>query len=283
MAMLGLGIRVSRSPGVAQDGSERGVPVQLGMVKSALLVWSSAVVMILGPGVIPGEGEALSELTQGLALRSQGKYWQALDAFSKVPASSPSYTRALVLRGALLEDLGRPKDAEEAYRQALALDTRYEAARRNLSQLLGARSMRVPVEGPHPSQDILMQKGLAALHREDFQSALNTFRLLHGLFPQDPRMRFYCALTWDRWGERYRAVEIYRGIVADFPDYAPARVNLIIALIRSGDKRTAADQTQAALERLPDNHRIKFLARLLRVKTNAPSPEESRVSLQGNH
>ena len=75
-----------------------------------------------------------------------------------------------------------------------------------------------------------------------------------------------------------QAVEIYRRIVDDFPNYEPAQVNLIIALIRAGDRVGAVQQTRAAVERMPDNHRIKYLARLLAEPANKASSEKSRLS-----
>lgn len=243
------------------------------------LVCGAILLLAAWVGTIPSLAEEPSPIEQGLAFRNQGKTRQALEAFSRVPATSPDYARALVLRGAALEDLGRPEEAEDAYALALERDPGLRSAQRNMNQLRGARSIYVPVKGAHPSKEILLQKGVTELQKEEFQTALNTFRLLRSLFPRDPYMRLYCALTWDRWGELQRAVEIYRRIVDDFPDYEPARVNLIIALIRAGDRANAAKQTRSALERMPNKHRIRYLAQLLGEPVNAPSSEKSRLSL----
>lgn len=258
---------------------KRGTPLHLRTVMPRCLVLGGTLLLAVCAGTMPSSAQEVSAIEEGLALRNEGKNRQALEAFSRVSPSSPDYVRALVLKGAALEDLGRPDDAEEAYEMALKMDPRHGPAQRNINQLRGSRSIYVPVKGRHPSKEILFQKGVEELEKEEFQAALNTFRLLRSLFPRDPRMRLYCALTWDRWGEVQRAVEIYRRIVEDFPEYEPARVNLIIALIRAGDRPAAVKQTRSALEKMPDNHRIKWLARLLGEPGNGPPTEKSRLSL----
>ena len=247
------------------------------------LILSGVLLLALMAGTLPGEAQELSDMEQGLALRNQGKIRQALDAFSRVPPSSPDFVRALVLKGAVLEDLGKPEEAEVAYEQALQMDPRHSIALRNVKQLRGARSIYVPVRGAHPSKEILLRKGIAELQKDEFQTALNTFRLLRSLFPGDPRIQLYCALTWDRWGEVQRAVDIYRRIIGDFPEYEPARINLIVALIRAGDRTSALKQTRSAMEKMPENHQIKYLARLLGEPAHAPSTGKSRLSLREIH
>jgi tetratricopeptide (TPR) repeat protein len=87
--------------------------------------------------------------------------------------------------------------------------------------------------------------------------------LSRGLFPNDPRPLFYAAITREEQGRINAAIALYERSVASFPDYIPARINLIVALISAGDKERAGRQAQKALEVVPDNPRVRYLARLL--------------------
>ena len=64
--------------------------------------------------------------------RERGEFRSALDtceiAIQQLPASAEAYN----LQGLLLEDLGRPEEALEAYRTALQLDSKFDDARLNL-------------------------------------------------------------------------------------------------------------------------------------------------------
>ena len=64
--------------------------------------------------------------------KERGKFKNALDickiAIQQLPASAEAYN----LKGLLLDELGRPEEALEAYRTALQLDSKFDDARLNL-------------------------------------------------------------------------------------------------------------------------------------------------------
>ena len=75
----------------------------------------SIMISLLGLATCVIAAEEHSEFQRGLALRMEGKNAQAVEAFGKVPADSPEYVRALVQKGAALEDMGKKREASNAY------------------------------------------------------------------------------------------------------------------------------------------------------------------------
>lgn len=218
--------------------------------------------LLLVVSVLCAAGE-VSDFEKGLTLRFEGKNAQAVEAFKRVLADSPTHVRALVQMGAALEDQRKWREAVQAYRRALEIDPRDGSAIRNLAQLASSRSMDTPIQAPNPSKEDLLRNGLRALESKDFDKAWEIFRLSRGLFPNDPRPLFYSAITLEQQGKVAPAIALYERNVESFPDYIPARINLIVALIHVGDREKAGGQAQKALDIIPDNPRVRYLARLL--------------------
>jgi tetratricopeptide (TPR) repeat protein len=214
-------------------------------------------------GLRLSSAEEISDFQKGVSLRIEGKHAQAVEAFKKALAVSSTNVRALVQMGATLEDLGKWKGAAQAYRRALEIDSRDGSAIRNLAHLVSSRSVDTPIQAPNPSREELVRRGLQALEAKDFEKASEIFKLSRGLFPNDPRPLFYAAITLEEQGKGPAAIGLYQKNVESFPDYIPARINLIVALISAGHREKAGDQIQKALEVIPDNPRLRYLAHLL--------------------
>jgi tetratricopeptide (TPR) repeat protein len=238
-----------------------------------LSLLTTLVLLLSGPGL--SAAEDLSDFQKGVSLRIEGKHAQAVEAFRKVLADSPTHVRALVQMGAALEDQGKWKEAAQAYRRALEVDSRDGSAIRNLAHLISSRSVDTPIQAPNPSKEELVRKGLQALETKDFVKASEIFGLSRGLFPNDPRPLLYAAVTLEEQGKAAAAIALYEKCIESFPDYIPARINLIVALISAGDRERAGGQAQKALELMPDNPRARYLVRLL---GNA-QPSEKKASL----
>lgn len=232
-------------------------------------------------GVELSAAEENPDLDKGISLRMEQKNRQALEAFTKALAVSPRHVTALIHMGATLEDLGRWKDAEQAYRRALEADPDNVSAKRNLEQLEAARNMNVPVKAPTGLERVLTTKGLQALEQGEFDEALRCFQLLQGFFPDDPRPVLSAAAAWEQRGNSPEAEDLYRAMSKAFPNYAPARVNLVILLIRTGQREKAASEARAALETLPDDERIRFLARMLGAEIRLSDDRGHGDSVQG--
>jgi Flp pilus assembly protein TadD len=237
----------------------------------------SAVIRILVAALFVFAGEARAadtDLSKGTALRMGGKPGEALEAFKEVLARSPQNVDALVQMGACLEDLGKSREAEQTYLRALEIQPQYRTARQNLDQLLAAREINIPPSPQNPTAEVLLKRGLAAAEAKNYEAAFKDFRTVRGLSPQDPRPLIYSALVWELQGDRARATDAYKKAIELFPDYAPARINLIIMLMESGDRDAALANAKLANERLPGDRRISYLTRLLGGELRAFSFKE---------
>lgn len=221
------------------------------------------------------------DFKRGVALRSERRDGEAIEAFKKVLAASPDHVEGLVHMGASYEDLGDLKAAERAYRTALERAPNHAAARRNLEQLLVARDILATSPGPRASQELLINKGLSALERNEFDAALATFRLARGFSPDDPRPLFYTALAWERRGDPHRARAAYQQAVDAFPGYIPLRVNFVVFLVESGDRKAASREALAAMEAIPGDPRVRYLARLLGEDLRSSSDSADAASIRG--
>ncbi len=234
---------------------------------------ATLLLFLCGSGL--GAAEEVSDFQKGVSLRIEGKYAQAIEVFKKVLADSPTHVRALVQMGAALEDQGKWRSAAQAYRRALEVDPRDGSAIRNLAHLVSSRTVDTPIQASNPSKEELLRGGLQALEAKDFDKASEIFKLSRGLFPNDPRPLLYAAIALEQQGKIADAIALYGKSVESFPDYIPARINLIVALISAGDRERAGVQAQKALEVMPDNPRARYLAQLL----GKAQPSEKKAAL----
>lgn len=235
--------------------------------------------VLLLSGLSLSPAEEVSDFQKGVSFRADGKPAQAIEAFKKVLAASPKNIRALVQMGAALEDQGKWKEAAQAYRRALEIDSRDGSAIRNLAHLVSSRSVDIPIQSPNPSKEELLRNGLQSLEAKDFDKASEVFRLSQGLFPNDPRPVFYAAVVLEEQGKIPAAIALYERCVESFPDYIPARINLIVVLVSAGDRERAGVQARRTLDLVPDHPRVRYLARLL-GKTQ-PSEKQPALSRTG--
>ncbi len=219
---------------------------------------------------VPNPVDEIQEVMEkGKALRLEGKYQKAAEAFSAVLILAPDNVEALVQLGVTQEDLKRPKLAAETYRRALEIDPHNIPARRNRDQLNSSREIQKPLQGAPRPGDGLLNRGLRELESQRFDRAVEIFELAGGLLVNDPRPPFYSAITRERQGLLNEATAQYERTLAAFPDYAPAWTNLVIALLTSGDREGARKRAQKALEIFPHDRRIRYL-RLLTTAEGRP-------------
>jgi Flp pilus assembly protein TadD len=204
-------------------------------------------------------------LEKAMELRTERKVTEALAVLSEVVLASPGNLDGWLQMGAAFEDLGKWKDAERCYRRVLEIDRDNADARRNLEQLSAFREVNVPLKASNVSKEILVNRGLEALRRRDYAKALQTFRLLQGLCPDDPRPLFYVASVYERQGLKEKAVATYTKTSKVFPGFVSARINLIILLTEMKARGRASQAARSALEAFPDDYRIRYLARMLGV------------------
>jgi tetratricopeptide (TPR) repeat protein len=240
-------------------------------------LWSALI--LLSP-LLPNPGHAAEEAVEfekAAALRIEGKNRRAVEAFDRILSVYPDHVAALVQKGAALEDQGKWKEAVKIYRRALEIDPKNVSASRNLRQLLSSKMMDTPLSGPSPAKEDLINRGLEALEKRDFQRAAETFTLSRGLSPDDPRPLFYLGFSLEKQGKIREALQAYGKTIEVFPDYLAARVQRTICLISSGDRKLAQQEIQKAGEILRDSLELRALRRVL----NGPSSRKSGELIQG--
>ncbi len=248
-----------------------------------IISWVAAVLIVF-PTVALSQMNEQSDFDRGVALRIERKHREAAAAFSRALTSFPEHETALVQMGASLEDMGKWKEAEQAYRRAVELDPEDPAAKRNLENLLTFRRLSAAPRGPSVSEEVLVRQGFHALDQKDLNKALRCFGLLQGLLPDDPRPMLYAAIAWERVGDAQEAQAAYRETAKAFPNFAPARVHLVLLLLESGDQENATREVKAALQAMPHDERIRYLARMLgatmRVSEDGASASPSPGTMQ---
>jgi Flp pilus assembly protein TadD len=249
--------------------------VELIMNVHRIILWPAALLIVF-PAPTLSQMDEQADFDRGVVLRIERKHREAAAAFARSLAAAPGNATALVQMGASLEDMGKWKDAEQAYRRALEVDPENTAAERNLENLLNFRRVSTVSRGPGASEEILVKQGFRALDLKDLDEALRRFGLLQGLLPDDPRPMLYAAVAWERCGDKQQAQALYRQTVKAFPSSPTARVHLVLLLLESGDRENATKEVRAALQAMPQDHRIRYLARTLgaamRVSEDSASP-----------
>lgn len=222
-----------------------------------------------------------SMLAEARSSRMKGKNREALETLAKASERFPQRVEPWIQMGTVLEDQGKWRDAMKCYLRAFTMDPSNPRAARNLNQLKSSRAVNEPLEA-NPAKEWFIQKGLRALDRGDFRRATEIFKLSRGLLWNDPRPLLYMAIAAERNGEIRRAIAMYEQTIEAFPDFAPARVNLVIALLVAGDRDTALKSAQESLAVLPGNRRLAYLSRLCKQRPKAAGKRRPEMASDGN-
>ncbi|MBM4299996.1 MAG: serine protease [Deltaproteobacteria bacterium] len=160
-------------------------------------------------------GNELAWFSLALAYSEMGRYREAIEAYREALRLKPDFADAWNNLGVSYEKMGRYREAFEAFREALRLKPDYASAWNNLGNAYGNLGR----------------------HREAFEAFREALRLK----PDD-------ASAWNNLGNaygnlgRYReAIEAYREALRLKPDYASAWCNLAIAYALSGNRSAALE------------------------------------------
>ncbi len=255
----------------AQDGLHLGQVPRVGSITASRVcsmirvnLFVSCTILVICILLLPftGLGQTVDSLfAQGKALRVEGNKQKAVDVFAKVLERAPGHVESLVQMGAAYEDQKKWGDAILCYQRALNIDPNNPMAVRNLKQLQSSQVVNSTVKVANPASEHLIQLGLKAFRRGDLKRAFEVFRLCRGLLRDDPRPLLFTAVILERTGKTRHAISLYERTIEAFPKFAPARVNHVIALLASGDRKTALRRAQESLEVLPGDIRLNYLAR----------------------
>jgi tetratricopeptide (TPR) repeat protein len=202
-------------------------------------------------------------MEQVVQLRGAGANSKALKAVKAVLARSPNNARALVQMGAIYQDMQNWEQAGACYGKALLADPHNRAAQRNFEYLVARREMNRTRGERKILKDILVSEAIKAAKAGKYGKSKELFRLFRGVFPNDRSWMFYQAMIAELEGDSDRAIKLYSGLLRLIPDYAPARVNLILALLEKGALKSADVQAQKARELSPYNPKIRALVGIL--------------------
>lgn len=202
--------------------------------------------------------------TLGAILNQLNRNEEALKVFEKFLAEFPEHREAATAAmnaGLLLEQMGRPAEAEARYRQALARQPDSLAARLRLAELLdrSGRSERrealaeyEKALGQDPSQGLVWRRvGEIRAGLRDFAGARSALERAAGLLPRDPLLRFdlgRLSLEERNWAEAARWLEEASRLA---PDSGELWLSLGFARGQEGKAREAEEAFARACRLLP--------------------------------
>jgi superkiller protein 3 len=149
----------------------------------------------------PGNGEAW--FYRGLTFREQGRAPEALEALRRAAAIDTASADRFFWLGALADGLGNAAEADGAFRRSLAIDS---------TGALAATCYR--------------QLGYGHLLKRRWKAAIPLLERAVGLAPQDAQAWLWLAQGSQNAGDRQRAAECYRRVVALEPGNAEAAKGL---------------------------------------------------------
>ena len=181
---------------------------------------------------------------------------------------APSQARILYHLGVSLELQGRPEEAIDAWRHAVARDPLNKDAHRELNALLyrlgrdGAflasyddamrrvPLSRAPKSGMPDSGQLMLQKADFFIHAERFEEARDCFARLAALAPGSAGPQNGLAVAFAGLGQWERAIAAYEKSLKLQPGDLATQVRLACVLLRSGDAARALRLTEAVVPQM---------------------------------
>ena len=164
---------------------------------------------------------ALRAYQAGLANIRQGANQSALPLLKEAVASDPQFAMALAKLAEAHLNLGERHEAERVIVEAQAVS---EAS-------------------PLPLVERYHIHAIAALVNDDLETAVNSYRELANLYPEDPDIRLSLAQSLERLGRTPEALEVYQKVLSIVPDNGAA-------LLGSGRALVVLDRPDEAIPSL---------------------------------
>ena len=170
----------------------------------------------------------------GFAYREKGYLAKAEENYREATRLWPEYQRAWASLGDIDSQLGRPKDAVTAYKQALALNAKDAGTMMNLAVALQQTGDNRGAEEQLQRAIALDPKGSAAytdlgvLYRQEgrVDDAIKAFQMAIDNNPSDPTPYFDLAVMFQQRGQDDVALRFYKKVLALRPDDPDTLVNL---------------------------------------------------------
>lgn len=200
---------------------------------------------------IVGGGHAFADVHHllGLCRSLLGQHERALEDFDRALTLNPRYIEAHIHRGIVLSELGRPADAEAAFRSAASHDgpTATGYSRHVASRLANLHAAVA---------DAYAEAGALAEAVAEMERAVR-------LGPGFHDIRYRLARMHLEQGNALAARDHLERIVMDHPDFLDARAALGLAHYLAGDPDGARAQWADVLARRPDHARAAAYLALL--------------------
>jgi len=160
-------------------------------------------------------------------------YWVALKRLERALKDSASPEFVYYKMGRVYRDMGKNKEAREAFEKSLAIDSNYYQAATYLAILCEEQGDEVRAlelyEGlAHLTNNALYHRKLASLFmkRKDFSKAIEAFHNLLQLEPSDMNSLLQMARAWIEVGDLAKSEEKFRELLAMDPGNGTLRLML---------------------------------------------------------
>lgn len=219
-----------------------------------------------------------SHYARGAVLARSGHYAQALPELVKAAQQDPRNPKVHNLIGIVLSQLGRLKEANEAYNRALALAPDFYPARKNRAsnaffekEFKFAATEFEDLARLQP-KDFVPQLflGLVAIEGADFQKARAHLLLARQLAPREAGVLLALTRVFLTLGERQPAMETARDMRRTSNAKPGERFELGVVLAGFGADAEAADVFQELWQQRPGAYDVGFNLALLRYRSGQP-------------
>ncbi|HEX3651501.1 MAG TPA: tetratricopeptide repeat protein [Rhizomicrobium sp.] len=213
-----------------------------------------------------------------VSLKLQRRYRDALETLDRAKALVPEMPLADYNRGNILQGLGLPEEAVEAYRVAIARNPLDILAHSDLNKLLYRLGRKDEFLQSYDEAALLypdaghlpMYKGTFLFQLGDYDAAQEHYERAAALLPSHVTPHDGLALILARKGEFKDAVREHEIATKMEPENAHAWVNFSETLLRGGDAKKALSASERAMEIAPeDQHALAVWGLALRKLDDA--------------
>ena len=196
-------------------------------------------------------------LLSGRVSLAQGKSKKAAEDLARLAAVYPKFSPAYYFLGQAYLQGGDPAKASEQLSRAVALNPNYTDAAlllaktnisRGLYKMASDNTAELLKKHPDFVQGMLLQ-AQAYWGQGDYEHALQTYRSLEELRPQDPEMPLLTGRTLRQMNQKSEARKAFNRSVAISPSYLPAVEQLINLDLVEKKYDAALDQANAEIAR----------------------------------
>jgi tetratricopeptide (TPR) repeat protein len=220
---------------------------------------------------------------------AENKNDEAIEQYKEILKVNPKDNWAAYAQynmGLIYTRVNRRKNAEDAYRAAIALNPAMESAYLSLGLLLewdqrptdAVRVYRELLKKDPDNTQAWMALGKLYYDSRDYTTAFQVFKQYQKKHPDDLNAMEYLGLTAYRLGEYQEAVEAFGMLVRAQPKSNINRYRLASALEASGAFDQAEEQLKAVAEQ--DSREVDAWVRLALLYQRQNRPADARLTLQ---